>query len=183
MRVPEILGSVLVASQSLFRREDVVTTISEGATAHTVVEGESKTSSVTFISSTFSSMVPSAASTEMQPTTSITQISSNGINSDSPCRETNLPYGYYYNCSLTITGCGLDPSGTFASDNGIACCTAWHSTNCHDNMEFSFIMNNCLYDTTHTGVPSEFIIHFSWAETLNSATTLPSSSAIVRYAA
>ena len=84
------------------------TTISEEPAAHTVVEGESEVSLGTYILTSFISMVPSAASAEMQPTTSITQISSNEINSDSLCYETSLPYGYYHNCSLTITGCGLD---------------------------------------------------------------------------
>ena len=187
MRVPEILSSVLVASQSILRSEDVVTTvktaISEESTAHTVADRESEASSGTYISSTFASMEPNAASTEMQPTTSFIQISSDYINSDSPCHETSLPYGYYHNCSLTITGCGLDSSGTFSGDHSIAYCTALGSINCHANMELFVTLNGCMDDTTHTGVPSEFVICYSWAETLNSATTLPSSSTVVRYAA
>ena len=159
------------------------TTISEKSTAHTVVKGESKTSSGTYIFTSFTSMVPSAASTEMQPTTSFTQISSNEINGDSPCHETSLPYGYYHNCSLTITSCGLDPSGTLASDNSIAHCTALRSINCPDDREFSITLSGCVGETTFTGVPSEFVIHCSFMETLSSATTLPSSSDIVRYAA
>ena len=187
MRVPEILGSVLVASQSLFRREDVVTTIkttiSEGATAHTIVNGKSETSSGTYISSKFTSMEPSSASTDMQPTTIFIKISSNEINSDSPCYETSLPYRFYHNCSLTIMGCGLDSSGTFAGNNSIAYCTALPSMNSHDGRDLSITLSGCMDDTIHTGVPSEFVIRCSWMETLNSATTLPSSSAIVRYAA
>ena len=161
----------------------IETSISEGATARTVVEGESEASSGTYILTSFTSMVPSAASTEMQPTTRITQISSNEINSDSPCHETSLPYGYYHNCSLTIMGCGLDSSRTFTNDNGIAYCTALPSMNSHDGRDLSITLSGCMDDTIHTGVPSEFVIRCSWMETLNSATTLPSSSAIVRYAA
>ena len=161
----------------------IETAISEKSTAHTVVDSRSEASSGTYVSSTFASMEPNAASTEMQPTTSFIQISSDYINSDSPCHETSLPYEYYHNCSLTITGCRLGPSGTLASDNGITYCTALGSINCHANMELFVTLNGCMDDTTHTGVPSEFVICYSWAETLNSATTLPSSSTVVRYAA
>ena len=83
----------------------IETAISEKSTAHTVVDSRSEASSGTYVSSTFASMEPNAASTEMQPTTSFIQISSDYINSDSPCHETSLPYEYYHNCSLTITGC------------------------------------------------------------------------------
>ena len=187
MRVPEILSSVLVASQSILRSEDVVTTvktaISEESTAHTVANGKSETSSGTYISTKFTSMEPSSASTDMQPTTIFIKISSNEINSDSPCYETSLPYRYHHNCSLTIMGCGLDSSGTFASGNSIAYCTALPSINSHDGRDLSITLSGCMDDTIHTGVPSEFVIHCSWAEALNSATTLPSSSAIVHHVA
>ena len=187
MRVPEILSSVLVASQSLLRREDVVTTIqttiSEGTTTHTVVGRESATSSGTYIPTNITSMEPSPASIEMQPTTSLTQISSNEINSNSPSCVTSPPYEYYHTGNLTITGCGLNPSGTFASDRNIAYCTTLRSMNCRDDRELSITLNACMNNITHTGVPSELVIHFSCAEKLNSATTLPSSSDTVRYAA
>ena len=187
MRVPEILSSMLVASQSLLRREDVVTTIKttipEKLTTHTVVGRESATSSGTYIPADFHSIVPSAASTEMQPTTSLTQISSNEINSNSPSCVTSPPYGCYHIGNLTITGCGLNPSGTFASDRSIAYCTTLRSMNCRDDRELSITLNACMNNITHTGVPSEFVIHFSCVEELNSATTLPSSSDTVRYAA
>ena len=187
MRVPEILSLVLVASQSLLRREDVVTTIkttiSEGTITHTVVGRESATSSGTYIPTSFTSMVPSASSTEMQSTTSLTQISSNEINSNSPNCETSPSYKHHHIGNLTITGGGLNPSGTFASDNSIAYCTALGSINCHDNRELSITLASCMNNTAHTGVPSPFVIHFNCAWKPNGATTLPSSSDIVRYAA
>ena len=187
MRVPEILSSALVASQSLLRRKDVVTTIetaiSGGPTTHTVVKGESETSTGTYIPTNFNSVEPSAASTEMQPNTSFSQISSNEANSNSPSRETSPSYEHYHICNLTITGCGLHPSGTFASDRNIAYCTTLRSMNCRDDRELSITLNACMNNITHTGVPSEFVIHFSCVEELNSATTLPSSSDTVRYAA
>ena len=187
MRVPEILSSVLVASQSLLRREDVVTTIetaiSGGPTTHTVVKGESETSTGTYIPTNFNSMEPSAASTEMQPTTSFSQISSNEANSNSPSRETSPSYEHYHICNLTITGCGLNPSGTFASDRNIAYCTALRSINCHDDRELSITLTGCMNNTIHTGMPSELVIQLNCAWKLNSATTLPSSSDTVRYAA
>ena len=187
MRVPEILSSVLVASRILLRREDVVTTIktaiSEKSTTHTVVGRESATSSGTYIPTNFNSMVPSAASTEMQPTTSFSQISSNEANSNSPSRETSPSYEHYHICNLTITGCGLDPSGTFASDHSIACRTALSSINCRDDRELSITLTGCMNNTIHTGMPSELVIQLNCAWKLNSATTLPSSSDTVRYAA
>ena len=187
MRVPDILSSVSVVSQSLLRREDVgttiETTISEGPTTHTVVGRESATSSGTYIPTNFHSMVPSAASTEIQPTTSFIQVSSNEINSDGPSCVTIPPYEYYHIGNLTITGCGLNPSGTFASDRNIAYCTTLRSMNCRDNRELPITLNAYMNNITHTGVPSELVTHFSCAEKLNSATPLPSSSDIVRYAA
>ena len=187
MRVPEILSSVLIASQSLLRREDVVitikTTIPEKLTTHTVVGRESATSSGTYIPTNFHSMIPSAASTEMQPTTSFTQISSNKINSNFPSCETSPTYEYSHFWELTVTGCVLNPSGTFASDHNIAYCTALRSMNCRDNRKLSITLNACMNNITHTGVLSELVIHFSCMEKLNSATTLPSSSDTVRYAA
>ena len=187
MRVPEILSSVLVASQSLLRREDVVTTIetsiSEKSSTHTVVGREGATSTGTYISTSFASMVPSPASTEVQSTTSFTQIPSDEINNNSPSRETSPPYEYCHICNLTITCCGLDPSRTFASDHSIAYRTALGSINCRDDRELSITLNACMNNITHIGVPSEFVIHFSCMETPNSAATLASSSDIVRYAA
>ena len=161
----------------------IETTISKESTAHTVVEGKSETSSGRFISSTFASMVPSAASTEMQPTTSFIQISSNEINSNTPSRETSLPYEYSHCSSLTITGYCLDPSGTFTNDNSVVFCTTLRSTNCPDDREFFITLSGCMGETTFAGVPSEFFINFSYIKTFNSATTLPSSSDTVRYAA
>ena len=161
----------------------IKTTISEGTITHTVVGRESATSSNTYIPTSFTSMVPSPASTEMQPTTSFTQILSNEINSNSPSCVTSPPYGYYHIGNLTITGCGLNPSGTFASDRNIAYCTTLRSMNCRDDRELSITLNACMNNITHTGVPSELVIHFSCAEKLNSATTLPSSSDTVRYVA
>ena len=187
MRVPEILSSVLVASQSLLRRENNVTTIetkvSEESTTHTVVEGKCKTSSGTYIPTSFTSMVPSPASTEMQPTTSFTRMSSNEINNSSPICVTSPSYEYSHIYSFTITGCGLNPSGTFASDHRITYCTALSSINCRDDRELSITLTGCTNNITHTGVPSELVIHFSCAEKFNGATTLPSSSDTVRYAA
>ena len=187
MRVPEILSSVLVASQSLLRREDVVTTIqttiSEGTTTHTVVGRESATSSGTYIPTNITSMEPSPASIEMQPTTSLTQISSNEINSNSPSCVTSPPYEYYYIGNLTITGCGLNPSGTFASDYSIAYCTALSPINCHDGKELSITLTGCMNNTTHTGTPSELVIQLNCAGTLNSATTLPSSNVNIHHVA
>ena len=187
MRVPEILSSVLVASQNLLRREDVVTTIettiSEEPTTHAVVGRGSVTLSGTYIPTNFTSMVPSASSTEMQSTTSLTQISSNKINSNSPSRETSPYYEYYHICNLTITGCGLDPSGTFASDHSIACRTALSSINCRDDREVSITLTGCTKNTTHTGMLSELVIQLNCAGTFNGATTLPSSSNIVHHVA
>ena len=187
MRVPEILSSVLVASQNLLRREDVVTTIettiSEGPTTHTVVGRGSVTLSGTYIPTNFTSMVPSASSTEMQSTTSLTQNSSNEINSNIPNCETSPPYGYYHIGNLTITGCGLDPSGTFASDYSIAYCTALSPINCHDGKELSITLTGCMNNTTHTGTPSGLVIQLNCAGTLNSATTLPSSNVNIHHVA
>ena len=187
MRVPEILSSVLVTSQSPLHREDVVTTIetaiSGGPTTHTVVKGESETSTGTYIPTNFNSVEPSAASTEMQPTTSCTRIASNKINSNSPSCETSSSYEYCHCWGLTITGCGLSPSAAFASDHSIAYCTALGSMNYRDDRELSITLNGYMNNNTHTAVPSAFVIHFNCAWKPNSATTLPSSSDIVRYAA
>ena len=187
MRVPEILSLVLVASRSLLRREDVVTTIetsiSEKSSTHTVVGREGATSTGTYISTSFASMVPSPASTEVQSTTSFTQIPSDEINNNSPSRETSPPYEYYYIGNLTITGCGLNPSGTFASDYSIAYCTALSPINCHDGKELSITLTGCMNNTTHTGTPSELVIQLNCAGTLNSATTLPSSNVNIHHVA
>ena len=187
MRVPEILSSVLVASQNLLRREDVVTTIettiSEEPTTQAVVVRGSVTLSGTYIPTNFTSMVPSASSTEMQSTTSLTQISSNKINSNSPSRETSPSYEHYHICNLTITGCGLNPSGTFASDRNIAYCTALRSINCHDDRELSITLTGCMNNTIHTGMPSELVIQLNCAWKLNSATTLPSSNVNIHHVA
>ena len=161
----------------------IETTISEGPTTHTVVGRGSVTLSGTYIPTNFTSMVPSASSTEMQSTTSLTQNSSNEINSNIPNCETSPPYGYYHIGNLTITGCGLDPSGTFASDYSIAYCTALGSINCHDNRELSITLTGCTNNITHTGMQSELVILLNCIGTLNGTTTLPSSSNIVRYAA
>ena len=187
MRVPEILSSVLVASQSLLRREDAVTTIKttipEESATHTVVKGESETSTGTYIPTSFTSVEPSPASTEMQPTTTFTRISSSKINSNSPSCVTSPPYEYYYIGNLTITGCGLNPSGTFASDYSIAYCTALSPINCHDGKELSITLTGCMNNTTHTGTPSELVIQLNCAGTLNSATTLPSSNVNIHHVA
>ena len=160
----------------------IKTAISEKSTTHTVVGRESATSSGTYIPTNFNSMVPSAASTEIQFTTSLTQISSNEINSSSPSCETSPPYEYYHIGNLTITGGGLNPSGTFASDNSIAYCTALGSINCHDNRELSITLTGCTNNITHTGMQSELVILLNCIGTLNGTTTLPSSSASIRYA-
>ena len=160
----------------------IKTAISEKSTTHTVVGRESATSSGTYIPTNFNSMVPSAASTEIQFTTSLTQISSNEINSSSPSCVTSPPYEYYYIGNLTITGCGLNPSGTFASDYSIAYCTALGSINCHDNRELSITLTGCTNNITHTGMQSELVILLNCIGTLNGTTTLPSSSASIRYA-
>ena len=187
MRVPEILSSVLIASQSLLRREDVVitikTTIPEKLTTHTVVGRESATSSGTYIPTNFHSMIPSAASTEMQPTTSFTQISSNKINSNFPSCETSPTYEYSHFWELTVTGCGLNPSATFASGHSIAYCTALGSINCHDNRGLSITLNGCMDATIHTEVPSAFVIQLNCMGTLNDATASPSSSNIIHHVA
>ena len=137
MRVPEILSTLLVASQSLLRREAVNTTIetsiSERPSTHTVLGRESATSTGTYISTGFASMEPSAASSEIQPTSSFSQISSNEANSNSPSCETSPTYEYSHFWELTVTGCRLNPSATFASGHSIAYCTALGSINCHDN--------------------------------------------------
>ena len=161
----------------------IETAISGGPTTHTVVKGESETSTGTYIPTNFNSVEPSAASTEMQPNTSFSQISSNEANSNSPSRETSPSYEHYHICNLTITGCGLNPSGTFASDRNIAYCTALRSINCHDDRELSITLTSCMNNTIHTGMPSELVIQFNCAWKLNSTTTLPSSSDTVRYVA